>query len=708
MRKVFLSLATVAVLMTSCGQKTTNDKCDNPFFTEWDHNSSTYGLPPFEQIQVSHYLPAFEAGIKAQQEEINAIITNAEAPTFDNVIAAMDRSGQLLAKVAGVYFNLTESDGTEELKAIQNDILGMVSTHSDNIYMNADLFKKVEAVYAQKDDLNLTKEQTTLLNKVYKTFVRNGIALPADKQAIMRDLNSKISTLQQKFGNNMLAETNAFQLVLETEEELAGLPEGLRVAASEAAKNAGMEGKYLFGLQSPSYLPFMQYSERRDLREKMYKGYTMRGNNNNENDNKSVVMDLIKLRIERANLLGYESPADFILEETMAKTSDAVNSFLKDIFVPANEKAKEELAEMQKIADAEGFGDKLQAWDWSYYAEKLRIAKYAMNEDEIKPYFSMENTRKGIFSLANKLWGLNFEHLDGMPLYNPEAECFKVTDADGALIGLFYTDYYPRATKRGGAWMTNFREQRVIDGVDVRPVVINIGNFTAPTANTPSLLTLDEVTTLFHEFGHALHGLFAKSNYVSVTGTNVQRDFVELPSQILENWAFEPEVLAMYAFHYETGEPIPAELVEKINSTGTFNQGFMTTELSAAAILDMYWHDLTSEDLAKITCPMEFEKQVTEKIGLIPEICCRYRTTYFNHIWAGGYSAGYYSYLWAEVLDKDAFAYFKEKGIFNQEIAAKFRTLLEKGGSEDGMDIYREFRGQEPNPEAMLIGRGLK
>ncbi len=696
MKKLFLSL-TVIMFMVSCATKETT----NPFLVEWD---TPYGLPPFEQIKPADYMPAIKESIKLQEKEIKAIIDNTEEPTFDNVIAAMDASGLTLSKVSLVLFNLAESDGTDEIKKVKTEALPLISSHSDNIYMNADLFKKVEAVYAKKDASNLTKEQATVLDKVYKGFVRNGIALDADKQARMREINVRMSTLQQQFGDNVLADMNAFQLVLETEEDLAGLPEGVRAAGAEAAKNAGMEGKYLYGISVPSYLPFMQYSSRRDLREKMYKAYTNKGNNGNENDNKAILLEMIKLRIEKANLLGFESPADFILDDTMAKTSDNVNEFLKNIFTPANEKAKKELAEMQVIADRDNV--KIEAWDWEYYAEKLRVEKYALNEDEIKPYFQMENVRAGIFALANKLWGLNFKKLDSVPTYNPEAEAFEVTDADGSLIGVFYTDYYPRATKRGGAWMTNFREQRMVDGKDVRPVVINIGNFTAPTSDMPSLLTLGDVETLFHEFGHGLHGLLASSNYVAVSGTNVPRDFVELPSQIMENWAFEPEVLAMYAKHYKTGEVIPNELVEKINSVGTFNQGFMTTELSAAAILDMCWHDLTSVE--GITDPMAFEKEMMDKIGLIPQICSRYRTTYFNHIWAGGYSAGYYSYLWAEVLDKDAYAYFKEKGIFDQETAAKFRTLLEKGGEEDAMEIYRAFRGQEPNPEAMLIGRGLK
>ena len=699
MKKTILTIAT-AVMMLACTQKAERE---NPFFSEW---TTPEGVPPFEQIQPTDYLPAFEEGIRQQQAEIKAIIDNPEAPTFENTLAALDRSGRLLDKVSLVFFNITESDGNDELNAVMEQVLPIVSEHSDNIFMDAALYERVKAVYDAKDSQDYTTEQLMLLEKVNTAFVRNGIALPAEKQARMREINAELSMLQQKFGNNMLAETNAFVLVLENKEDLAGLPESVIAEAAARATTEGHEGKWAIGLQNPSRIPFLQNSTRRDLREKVYKGYINRGANGNENDNREIVMQLIRLRIEKANLLGYESAADFILDDTMAKTSETVNKFLLDIFAAANNKAKEELAEMQAIADREGNGVKIEAWDWDFYSQLLRQEKYAMNEDELRPYFKMENVRAGAFAVANKLYGLNFEKLEGMPLFNPEAECFRVTDADGSLIGIFYTDYYPRASKRGGAWMTNFRDQYIDDnGNDVRPVTMNIGNFTKPTATTPSLLNLDEVETLFHEFGHGLHGLLAKANYHMVSGTNVARDFVELPSQIMENWAFEPEVLAMYAHHYETGELIPAELVKKIQATSTFNQGFMTTELTAAAILDMNWHDLKCADGIE---PLAFEKEMMDKIGLIPEIAPRYRTTYFNHIWGGGYSAGYYSYLWAEVLDKDAFEAFKANGIFDPATARAFRTLLEKGATEDPMVLYRNFRGAEPNSEAMLIGRGLK
>ena len=696
MKKSILFLTTV-IMITACCKK-----IENPFFVEWD---TPYGLPPFEQIEEKHFLPAIEEGIKQQQTEVSAIINSLEAPTFENTIEAYDHSGALLSKVIGVLFNLSESDSNDSINAIVEKALPLLSEHNDNIFMNTNFYKRVAAVYNKKEQLNLTIEQTMLLEKMNRSFVRNGIALDTDKQARLREINKQISALEQKFGNNLLAENNGFQLIL-NEEDLIGLPEAVRTAAAEAATAAGYEGKWLFGLQSPSRIPFLQYSCRRDLREKMYTAYVNRGNNGNDNDNNQIVLDIMKLRIEKANILGFDTPSNFILNETMAKNSKTVNEFLAKIFEPAVAKAKEERAELQKLIDNENGGFQLQAWDWDFYTEKLRQEKYALNEDEIKPYFQMENVRAGVFAVANKLFGLKFEKLEKMPIYHSDVEVFKITDSNDSLIGLFYTDYYPRASKRGGAWMSNFRDQRIVNGKQIRPIVVNVGNFTKPTSETPSLLTLDEVETMFHEFGHALHGLLSQCNYVSLSGTNVARDFVELPSQILENWAFEPEVLQLYAKHYKTGEVIPNELVEKIQNAINFNQGFMTTELVAASILDMNWHDLKSVEGVDV---QQFEKQKMTELGLIPEIAPRYCTTNFNHIFNSGYSAGYYSYLWAEVLDKDAFDLFKEKGIFDAQTAKSFRqNILEKGGSDEPMKLYKQFRGAEPNPEAMLKGRGLK
>lgn len=694
--KRIITIFTASLMLVACNHR------ENPFLTEWN---TPYGLPPFGQIEEDDYLPAICEGVAQQQAEIDAIVADTAAPTFENTIVAYEKSGKLLAKVTGVLFNVVETDGNDRLNAIIEEALPIITEHNDNIFMNAGLYKRVAAIYNAKEALDLTPEQLTVLDNMHRHFVRNGIELDGDKQARLREINKQLSGLEQKFGTNLLAENNAFQLVLE-ENDLAGLPEAVRTAAAEAATAAGHNGKYLITLHAPSRIPFLQYSERRDLREKVYKAYINRGNNGNENDNNQIVLDIMRLRIEKAKMLGFETPADFILDETMAKTPATVDRFLGEIFEAANNKAKAERTELQKLIDRDHGGFKLEAWDWDFYTERLRREKYALNEDEIKPYFQMENVREGVFACAHKLYGLNFEKLDAAPVYNPDVETFKVTDADGSLIGLFYTDYYPRASKRGGAWMNDFRSQQNIDGEMVRPIVVNVGNFTKPTANTPSLLTLDEVETLFHEFGHALHSLLSQCHYPSVSGTNVPRDFVEMMSQINENWAFEPEVLAMYARHYQTGEIIPDTLVEKINRALLFNQGFATTELTAAAILDMRWHELTDIDNIDV---QKFEQEKMHEIGLIPEIAPRYTTTNFNHVFNNGYSAGYYSYLWAEVLDKDAFELFRQNGIFDAGTARSFRAnCLEKGGSEDPMTLFVRFRGAQPTPEAMLHGRGLK
>lgn len=684
--------------MVGCNKKTERE---NPFFTEWD---TPEGVPPFEEILNSDFKPAFERGIEEQNAEIEAIINNAEEPTFENTLVALDASGELLDKVAGVFFNICESDGNDSLNAVREEVEPMLSEHSDNIYMNAKLFERVKAVYDAREGKEYTGEQLRLIEETYKMFVRNGVALPADKQQRLREVNKQLSLLQTKFGNNLLADLNAYQLVIDKEEDLAGLPEGVRAAAAEMAKENGKEGKWMFGLSVPSYGPFMQYAENRELRKQMYEAYHKKGNNGNANDNKQICLDIIKLRIEKAQLLGFNTPAEMILDNTMAKEPAKVDEFLLKIFTAANNKAKEELKEMQVIADRDGVT--IEAWDWDFYAEKLRQEKYALDENLIRPYFKMETVREGVFAVAHKLYGLNFEKMENVPVFNPEAECFRVTGADGELVGVFYCDYFPRASKRGGAWMEAIRGQYWKDGKEIRPVVVNIGNFTRPTSTTPSLLNVDEVETMFHEFGHALHGLLAKANYKTLSGTNVARDFVELPSQINENWAFQPEVLAMYAKHYQTGEIIPDSLVAKINATSTFNQGFMTTELCAASILDMCWHNLSSLD--GITDVDAFEDEMMNKIGLIPQISSRYKTTYFNHIWGGGYAAGYYSYLWAEVLDKDAFSVFEKNGLFDKATADAFKHLLESGNTVDPMELFRTFKGGDPDEEPMLRGRGLK
>ena len=667
--KRILLIISIIMAAVSCTTK-------NPFLAEW---TTPYSIPDFTQIQEKHYIPAIEAGIEQQQNEIEAIIANTDAPTFANVVEAYERSGAILDRVTLVLFNVSESDATESLQKIVEQALPLISVHSDNIFMNPGFFQKVDALYKDIDNLGLNQEQRMTLKKLHNAFVMNGIALGEAEQARMREINMELSSLSNTFGNNLLAENNAF--------------------AQE------------FGVSISEYGGAMASTEDRALREKMFKAYASRGNNGNEYDNKELMVKMMALRIEKANLLGYENPAQMILADKMAGNPETVDSFLASIMAPAVAKAKGEIADMQDFMNEDikaGLlpeGSVIEPWDWAYYTEKVRKAKYALDEEQTKPYFQMENVRQGVFDLTTKLWGLQYEKLEDIPVYHEDVEGFKVTDADGSLIGIILTDYFPRSTKRGGAWMTNFVNQEIIDGVEVRPVIVNVGNFAKPTADKPSLLSLDNVETLFHEFGHALHGLLTQCTYKSVSGTSVARDFVELPSQIMENWAFQKEVLADYARHYETGEVIPDSLVAKIEAAANFNQGFMTTELAAAAILDMKWHELTS---AEGLDPMAFEAQACAEMGLIDEIIPRYRSTYFAHIFSGGYSAGYYSYLWAEVLDKDAFELFMQKGIFDKETAMSFRrNVLEMGGSDEPMDLYRRFRGADPDAGALLRGRGL-
>ena len=651
----------------------------NPFLTEWN---TPYGIPDFSKVKEKHYVEAVEAGVAQQQAEIDAIIANTEAPTFENVVAAYERSGAILDRVTGVLFNLSETDGTESLQKIVEQVLPMFSVHSDNIFMNPDFFAKVKALYDDMDNLGLNQEQKMVLKKLYNAFVKNGVALGEAEQARMREINMELSSMSNTFGNRLLAENNAF--------------------AEE------------FGVAISEYGGAMASTDDRALRERMFKAYSSRGNNGNENDTKDLIMKMMALRIEKAKLLGYENPAQMILADKMAGDPKTVDTFLAGIMAPAVKRAKEEIVDMQAVMNediAAGLlpeGSVIEPWDWAYYAEKVRKAKYALDEEQTKPYFQMENVRAGVFNTAHKLFGLNFEKLEDIPVYHNEVEGFKVTDADGSLIGVLLTDYFPRSTKRGGAWMNNFVNQEVLDGNDIRPVIVNVGNFSKPVDGKPGLLTLDEVETMFHEFGHALHGLLSQCTYKSVAGTSVARDFVELPSQIMENWAFQKEVLADYARHYETGEVIPDSLVAKINAAGNFNQGFMTTELAAASILDLKWHMLSELPSAETSFVEEFEKNACKEMGLIDEIIPRYRSTYFAHIFSGGYSAGYYSYLWAEVLDKDAFELFMQKGIFDPETAMSFRhNVLEKGGSDEPMDLYRRFRGADPDPAALTRARGL-
>ena len=680
-----------------------------------DQPNTPYGVPAFDQIKLSHYLPAFEEAIKQNKAEVDAIANNEAEPTFDNTIVALDRTGLLLDRVTGVFFNVLEADGNDEMNEIAEQVSPMLSELGDGIILNDKLFQRVKTVYDQREHLGLNAEQMRLLTETYKRFADNGANLPEDKKERLKEINQELALLSLKFGNNVVAETNAYQYFVADEAELKGLPESAKAAAAEEAAAAGQPGKWLFTPKRTSFTPVLQYCENRELRKELLMAYTTRANHENDNDNKAVIIREMELRIEKAKLFGYENPADYILADCMAKNHQTVDAFLASVWAPSLEAAKREAAELQKLLDEDLKNEKmvndqmdkcLQPWDWWFYAEKLRKAKYALDEEELKPYFELNNVRNGAFGVANKLYGLQFEKLENMPVYNPEVEVFKVMEADGSLVGILYTDYFPRAGKRPGAWMNNILPQYIdAEGVDHRPVIINVGNFNKPTAGNPSLLSMDDVETLFHEFGHALHGLLSKAHYKSLSGTNTPRDFVELPSQFMENYAYEPEVLKTYAFHYQTGEVIPDELIEKINKAAAFNQGFVTTELLSASILDMDFHALTTAEGLDVNA---FEKASLDKMGMIPEIIVRYRPTFYNHIFTTGYEAGYYSYTWAAVLDADAFAAFKETGnLFDEETAKRFRHLLEQGGTRDAQELYLEFRGKEADPKNLLRRKGF-
>lgn len=696
----FLPIFLLVILMSCNSQKETESEMQNPFFTEYN---TPYGVPPFDDIKLEHYLPAIQEGITRHQQEIEAITSNSEEPTFENTILAFDESGEMLQKTYLVFENIESANTSDEMQELARTISPMVTAHRDEIMMNADLFKRVKAVYDQRENLNLDDQQMRVVEKYYQDFERNGATLSAQDQERLKEINKQLSTLSLKFGENQLAETNKnFKLVIDNQEDLKGLPEAVISSAAEEAEKNDLPGKWVFTLQKPSMIPFLQYAENRDLREKLYRGYFMRGDNDNEFDNKEAVSQMIELRNGKAQLLGYDTYAEYVIDVNMAKTPEAVYEFLNELWDPALNVAKQEFEEMQTIIDREGGDFKLDLWDWWYYAEKLRKEKYDLDESEIKPYFSLENTRDGMFYVANQLYGIEFEKLEDVPVYYPDVEVWKVTEADGSYIGILYLDYFPRDGKSTGAWNTDFRSQSYKDGVKQHTITSIVCNFTKPSGDVPSLLTFDEVTTLFHEFGHALHSLFTDGLYQRTAG-RVARDFVELPSQVMENWASEPEVMKVYAKHYETGEVIPDELIQKIVNSGHFNQGFDMTELIAASILDMDWHTRVFNGDVNA-----FEKASMDRIGLIDEILPRYRSTYFAHIFSGGYSAGYYVYLWAMVLDSDAFNAFKESGdLFNPELASKFRTLLEKSGSDEGMVIYRNFRGQEPSIEPLLKKKGL-
>lgn len=675
----------------------------NPFFSEFD---TPYGVPPFDKIKTEHYMPAFIEGMRQDSLEIEAIANNPEPPTFANTIEALEYSGAMLDRVCNVFYNLYSADTDSVMDGIAERVSPLLTDHSDNIFLNPALFKRVKAVYEQRDSLNLNQEQMRLLEKRYQGFVRSGAELNDAQKARLREINKELDLLDIKFSGNVLAETNAYQKWIDNEQDLDGLPQDVKNAAAEEASAAGQPGKWLFTTQKSSFIPVLQYCTNRQLRKELLIAYTMRGNNNNEYDNKSVINQTMRLRVEKAKMFGYDNPADMILETSMAKNSRAVMDFLPTVWQPALKQAKKEAAELQKLMDAEGRGEKLEPWDWWFYAEKLRRQKYDLDEEALKPYFKLENVRQGVFDLASKLYGLKFEKLVGMPVYNPDVEVFKVSDADGSLLGIFYGDYFPRAGKRGGAWMNNICDQYVENGVDHRPVIVNVCNLTKPTADKPSLLSMDEVETLFHEFGHALHGFLSKCTYGSLSGTSVPRDFVEMPSQLMENWCYEPEMMRLYARHYLTGEPIPDSLIAGLQRASTFNQGFVMTELLSATILDMDYHLLTTTDSIDVEA---FEKASMQRMGMIPEIIVRYRSTNFSHIFTTGYEAGYYSYSWAAVLDADVFSAFKETGdIFNRDVASSLRrNILERGYTDDPMTLFVNFRGRRPDPVNLLRKKGF-
>jgi len=701
MKKIEITLIAIALFFSSCNQKKAPQRdMSNPFFSEY---KTPFQVPPFNEIKLEHFKPAIEAGIAEQIDEIKVITDNKEAPNFENTILAFDNSGELLGK-ARIFSNLNSANTNDEMQALAREITPIQSAHRDNIMLNMDLFKRVKAVYENRNSMNLNHDQLRLVEKIYKDFERSGANLPEDKQAELRKLNEQLSMQTLKFGENTLAETNKnFKLVVDNKEDLKGLPDDVITAAAELATKAGQEGKWIFTLQKPSMLPFLQYAENRGLREKLYKGYLNRGNYDNAFDNKQVIANIIKLRDGRAKLLGYPNFASYVVDENMAKTPENVDNFLMKLWVPALKRAKKERDDMQTMIDKEGGKFKLASWDWWFYAEKVRKEKYDLDESQLKPYFKLENVIDGMFYVANKLYGVKFIKRTDIPVYNDEVMAYEVQEADGRHIGVFYMDFHPRPGKNNGAWCTTYRSQSYKDGLKITPIVSIVCNFTRPAGDVPALLSFEEVTTLFHESGHAFHSLFTDGPYKR-TARDVPRDFVELPSQIMENWASEPEVLRVYAKHYKTGQDIPEELITKLTKSAQFNQGFETVELLAASLLDMDYHTnpFNGDVLA-------FEKASMDKIGLIPEIEPRYRSTYFSHIFSGGYSAGYYVYTWAAVLDADAFDAFKQSGdLFNPVLAAKFRTLLTKSGSDEGMTIYKNFRGQEPSIEPLLKRRGLK
>ena len=696
------NLSTLILLTTiSFGCTNTQDTSMNPFFTEY---GTPYQIPPFEKIKEEHYMPAFTQGMKEQLKEIDVITNDPESPSFENTIVELERTGETLDKVSDVFFNLVSSNTNDQMDSIAAEVTPKLSAHSDAISLNKKLFSRVSSVYAQRNDLNLNTEQMRLVEETYKYFIRSGVQLDESSMEKLTKINQELSSLSVQFDQNLLKETNeGFNLIIEDENQLEGLPDDFRDQAAKLAESEGLSGKWVFKPTRVSMYPFLTYSTQRDLREKLYTSYVKRGDNDNENDNKDLAIKMADLRVQRANILGYDTHADYVLEDTMAQNIGRVKNLLDQVWEPGLARAKKESEEMQELIQQEGGNFKLAAWDWWHYSEKIRQLKYDFSEEEIKPYFSEVKVLQGAFDVATRLFDITFHERFDLPKYRDNIRTFEVKNLEGEVIGIFYTDYTIRSNKGGGAWMNTFRSQSKFDGIQI-PLVMNTCNFPPPNEDGVVLLSFGQVTTLFHEFGHALHGLLSDATYPSLSGTNVTRDYVEFPSQMMENWAREPEVIANYAKHFQTDEPIPLELLDKISKASKFNQGFATTEYLAASYLDMAWHTL--ED--KVEDANVFERQTLDDLGLIPEIASRYRSTYFAHIFAGGYSMGYYSYLWTEVLEADAFEPFKEKGIFDKETADKLKKYVySAGNTDDLMTQYVRYRGAEPKIEPLLKKRGL-
>jgi peptidyl-dipeptidase Dcp len=676
----------------------------NPFLKTYN---TEFKIPPFDKIKNEHFKTAFEKAFEEQNIEIENIINNSDQPTFENTIVELEYSGDLLQKVSSVFFNYLHAITSPELQKLAEEISSKYTKHTDNINLNEKLFEKIKVIHDQQASLELNEEQKMILKNVYNNFIRGGAGLSEKDKNRFRAINEKLSLLTLKFGDNVLAESNEFELVIDVKEDLSGLPESLIASAADEAQTRNLDNKWVFTLQAPSYFPFMQYAENRALRKKMYQAFTSKGNNGNKNDNNNNIVEIVNLRAERAQLLDYPNHAAYTLEESMAKTPEQVNKILDKLWKASLPVVEKEQDALQKIADEENAGFEIQAWDWSYFAEKLKKKAYDFDEEAFRPYLSLEKVTQGVFLACKKLFGIEFTKRADLSSYHSDAIPYEVKEDNGNFIGIIYMDFFPRASKSGGAWMTSFRDQYIAkNGEHITPIISIVCNFSKPSGDTPSLLNFNELTTYFHEFGHALHGLLSKVHYPSLSGTNVYRDYVEFPSQVFENWATESEFLKEFAFHYQTGEAIPDSLIQKYLSTSKFNQGFVTTEYLAASILDMNFHTIDAKNPLKNTS--ELEKSAMEKIDLASTIAPRYRSTYFNHVFSGGYSAGYYSYIWAEMLDADGFNLFKEKGIFDTATALSYRkNILEKGGTADPMALYKSFRGQEPSIDALLERRGL-